>query len=83
VRPEDAWTGLAPHNAANDASEVRRWGVVTGCDQEGGGGFGTDPRSGQQRRVGPGAELIDLGGECLVAAGQDPQGFFGVGDGGV
>ena len=27
ICPEDAWTGLAPHRAAKDASEVRRWGL--------------------------------------------------------
>ena len=27
VCPEEAWTGLAPHNAAKDASVVRRLGL--------------------------------------------------------
>ena len=65
-------------------------GVVSCCDQEGGCGFGADPRSGQQRRVGPGAELFDFGvelldlvGECLMSAGQQTQCFLGIGDSGL
>ncbi len=50
-------------------------GIVTGCDQQGGGSVGADSSGSKQRRVGLGAETMDL-----VTVGVNPTkhnpGFF-------
>ena len=62
-------------------------GVVASCDQQLGGGVGTDAAGGQQGRVGLGAEasdldieLCDLGVEDLVAEGQAAESLLRVAD---
>ena len=46
IRPEDAWTGLAPHSAAKEASVVHPLGVVTSGYQQRRSGVGADSGSG-------------------------------------
>ena len=69
---------------------LHAFGVVTGCDQQGGGGVHADSWGAEQRRVGPGAETVDLGvqllnlgGECLVSKGQKAECLFGIRCGGT
>ena len=58
-------------------------GVVTGCNQQRRSGVWADSGSGEQRGVGSdaetvhlGVEFFDLGGERLIAAGQETECFL-------
>jgi hypothetical protein len=78
--PEDASTGLAPQRAAKADSERIRCGLSPALTNRGGGHLRADATSGQQRRVGLGAEpgevlieVVDLAAEIEMAPGQGPQ----------
>ena len=76
--------GLVAHSAAKDASLRIGCGVVAGGDEQRRGDLDADAEGAQQRRVGPfaqaaqlGIEVGDLCCQCLVAASQGSQRFFG------
>ena len=80
VRPEETGIGAAPQSRAKERSERSRPGVVSGGDQQLPGGVDADAGQGDQmwgscgdERGELGVEVIDLGLQCLPAAGQRTQ----------
>ena len=79
VCPDDAWTGPAPHSAANDFSERIRSGLSPAAAGSAEAVSGPTPLAANSAGLAPrkttyvGFELVDLRVEGLVAAGQVAQ----------